>query len=613
MKKAIFLFFIMFSLLLVACHVNTLDPTATPEPISPTATVVTVEEPIAEPEPTPEASEEVETTLSDVTCPLFELPYPRPEPVYSGKLERDFTPFMDALSVYTREEVAEREALVSGKTIPELQTLMDSRELSSVDLVVYYLERIQRYDVDKLNSVMELNPDVLEIAQALDEERAAGDVRGPMHGIPVLLKDNIATDDQLHTAAGAAVMLGWDPDRDAFLVSQLREASAVILGKANLSEWANYMGSCMPNGFSANGGQTQNPYGPFETYGSSSGSAVSVAAELTTVSVGTETQGSIIAPAGINSVVGLKTSRGLVSRDYVIPLLPAQDVPGPIGRNVTDVAVLLSAMTGVDANDTETADAADLSGTDFTQFLNPEALADLQVGLPVWDDESLATYLEELGITDEESLEELRALLEAENERQLATGALLADAGVTVVEFPITDLPPSVPVFQALEYGYKDAINSFLAGLGDNAPVSSLEEMIAYNNEDLANRAPYGQDHLEASQNTAVTAEEYEALIQDNQQTARSGIDQLFAQYGIDVIVSEMGQLYAPAGYPALTLPSGYAEDGMPQNIILVGGYLSEPQLLAVGYAYEQAANARVAPDLDTTMQLIGELANPSP
>jgi amidase len=612
-KRATFLLFVLFSFLLVACQLNTPDPAATPDPASPTATATSIKEQTAEPEPTAEASEEVETALSDVACPLFELPYPRPEQTYNGKLERDFTPFTDALSVYTREEVAEREALVSGKTIPELQSLMDSGELSSVDLVVYYLERIQRYDVDRLNSVLELNPDALGIAQALDEERAAGDVRGPMHGIPVLLKDNIATGDRLHTAAGAAVMLDWDPDRDAFLVSQLREAGAVILGKANLSEWANYMDSCMPNGFSANGGQTRNPYGPFETYGSSSGSAVSVAAELTTVSVGTETQGSIIAPAGINSVVGLKTSRGLVSRDYVIPLLPAQDVPGPIGRNVTDVAVLLSAMTGVDANDAETGNAADLAGADFTQFLNAEALADVQVGLPVWDDESLATYLEELGITDEESLEELRTLLGAENERQLATGALLADSGATVVEFPITSLPPSVPVFQALEYGYKDAINSFLAGLGDDAPVASMEEIIAFNNEDLANRAPYGQDHLESSQNTAITVEEYEALIQDNQQTARSGIDQLFAQYEIDVIVSEMGQLYAPAGYPALTLPSGYAEDGMPQNIVLVGGLLSEPQLLAVGYAYEQAANARVAPDLDATMRLIEEVANPLP
>ena len=234
--------------------------------------------------------------VTDGDCPLKDLPFPRPEPDYSAKLTRDFAPFIAQLEAYGPEEFAAREALVSGKTVPELQALMEGGELTSVDLVVYYLERIQRYDVDKLNSVLELNPEALEIAQALDDERASGNVRGAMHGIPVLLKDNIATGDQLHTAAGAVAMLDWDPDRDAFLVSQLRDAGAVILGKANLSEWANYMDSCMPNGFSANGGQTRNPYGPFETYGSSSGSAVSVAAELTAVSVGSETQGSIILP-----------------------------------------------------------------------------------------------------------------------------------------------------------------------------------------------------------------------------------------------------------------------------------------------------------------------------
>ncbi|MGD2050220.1 MAG: amidase family protein, partial [Chloroflexota bacterium] len=253
---------------------------------------------------------------NEEACPLHDLPFPRPEPDYNGKLARDFSPFADALVDYTPEDAAALEELVSGKTIPELQALMEGGELTSYDLVVYYLERIQRYDVDKLNSVLELNPEVLEIAQALDDERAAGTVRGDMHGIPVLLKDNIATGDQMHTAAGATVMLDWDPSRDAFLVSQLREAGAIILGKANLSEWANYMDDCMPNGFSTIGGQTQNPYGPYETYGSSSGSAVAVAADLITVSVGTETQGSIIKPAGIHSVVALKPTKGLISTDY---------------------------------------------------------------------------------------------------------------------------------------------------------------------------------------------------------------------------------------------------------------------------------------------------------
>jgi len=547
-----------------------------------------------------------ETVAAVEACPLFDLPYPRPEPDYNGKLARDFTPFAEALAAYPAEEVAAREALVSGKTIPELQALMDIGDLTAVELVVYYLERIQRYDVEKLNAVLELNPDVLQIAQALDDERAAGEVRGEMHGIPVLLKDNIATGDQLHTAAGAAAMLDWDPSRDAFLVSQLRSAGAVILGKANLSEWANYMDPCMPNGFSTNGGQTQNPYGPFETYGSSSGSAVAVAADLATVSVGTETQGSIIAPAGINSVVGLKPTKGLISTDYVIPLLPFQDVPGPIGRTVTDVAVLLSALTGVDENDFTTSASAELAGVDFMQFLNAENLTGIRVGVPVWNEEAFEAVFAQNDITDETEQANLREALGALNVDAQAVIDALTAAGVEVVEIPSTAVPPNPSnISSLLEYGFQQAINEFLAGLGDEAPVASLEEIIAFNNEDLANRAPYGQDYLEGSANTAITLEEFASQQQLDNGAARNGIDIFFENYDIDIVVSDLGQAYAPAGYPALTVPAGYAEDGTPTGTIFTGLRLSEPQLLAVGYAYEQAAEARVAPDLEATMALI--------
>lgn len=538
-------------------------------------------------------------------CASDNLPFPRPEPDYSGKLERDFTFFASALDAYSPEQASAREALISGKTILELQALMESGELTSEDLVVFYLERIQRYDVDKLNAVLELNPEALEVARTMDEERAAGNLRGPMHGIPVLLKDNIATGDQLHTAAGAAAMLGWDPERDAFLVKQLRDAGAIILGKANLSEWANWMGSCMPNGFSANGGQTRNPYGPYETYGSSSGSAVAVAADLTTVSVGTETQGSIITPAGINSVVALKTSRGLVSRDYIIPLFPAQDVPGPMGRTVTDVAILLSAMTGVDENDPETVNASELAGTDFTRFLNPESYEGVRVGLPVWNEEAFETFFKNIGIEDAEEQEKIRESYAPQIAERQVLAEALKQAGLTVVEIPNTALPDRVDIKAGLTHGYKLAINQFLGDLGETAPVASLEAIIAYNKEYLANRAPYGQDHLEASQDSTLASEEFERMVQENRQRARAGIDDLFTQYEIDVIASDLGQVYAPAGYPALTVPAGYADDGTPQDVIFVGGYLSEPQLLAVGYAYEQATHARIAPDLNVTLESI--------
>ncbi len=551
-----------------------------------------------------------EEDVAQISCPLFDLPYPRPEPAYSGKLARDFTPFAEALAAYTADDAAAREALVIGKTIPELQALMDSGDLTSVELVVYYLERIQRYDVDKLNSVLELNLEALQIAQALDDERAAGAVRGDMHGIPVLLKDNIATGDQLHTTAGAAAMLDWDPSRDAFLVSQLREAGAVILGKANLSEWANYMDSCMPNGFSANGGQTQNPYGPFETHGSSSGSAVSVAADLTTVSVGTETQGSIIEPAIINSVVSLKPTKGLISTDYVIPLLPQQDVPGPMGRNVTDVAVLLSAMTGVDENDFTTSATADLVGVDFTQYLNPESLAGIRVGVPIWNEEAFQSYFEEFDITDEAQQQSLRDASDVLNAEAQKSIDVLTAAGVEVVEIPNSAVPPNPSdIGSLLEFGFQRAINVFLAELGDEAPVASLAEIIAFNNEDPANRAPYGQDYLEGSANTAITEAEFADKAQLANGSARNGIDIFFRNYEIDVVVSKLGQAYAPAGYPALTVPAGYEEDGTPAGTVFTGLRLSEPQLLAVGYAYEQASQARVAPDLEATMALIADIS----
>ena len=549
------------------------------------------------------------TPAADVDCPLYSQPFPRPEPDYTGKLTRDFAPFQAALDAYTPAQAAALDALIRGKTIPELQTRMDSGDLTATDLVVYYLDRIRRYDVDKLNAVLELNPAALEIAQALDAERAAGAVRGPMHGIPVLLKDNIATGDAMHTAAGAAVMLDWEPDRDAFLVAQLRAAGAVILGKANLSEWANWMGGCVPNGFSANGGQTRNPYGPYETYGSSSGSAVAVAADLATVSVGTETQGSIIMPAGINAVVGLKTSLGLVSRDHIIPLLPAQDVPGPMGRTVTDVAVLLSAMAGVDADDPATVDAAAPAGVDFTRFLQPDAAGGIRVGVPVWTEALLAEYIDSLAIEDADLLAQLRAVMDENAAAQQAVAARLTAAGVTVVPFPITELPEGIPIVDTLTAGYKAAINAFLADLGDAAPVASLAEIIAFNQADLANRAPYGQDLLEASQASDLSGAALESVLADNRSTARTRIDTLFTRYGLDVVAADLGQLYAPAGYPALTVPAGYAADGTPQSLVLVGRYLAEPQLLAVGYAYEQATQARVAPDLDATTAQIEALS----
>ena len=535
-------------------------------------------------------------------------PYPRPEPDYNAKVVRDLSPFEDALAALTDERRAELDLLLTGASIADMQSMFSTGDLTSEELVLYYIDRIQRYDVDGLNSVIALNPQALESARVHDEQRASGSAAGGMHGIPVLLKDNIAVAG-LPATAGAVVMQGWTPDRDAGLVTKLRQAGAIILGKANLSEWANFMDSCMPNGFSAVGGQTENPYGPFETYGSSSGSAVAAAANLATVTVGSETQGSLLLPAGVNSVVAIKTSKGLVSGDYIIPLLPFQDVAGPMGRTVTDTAVLLTAMAGVDENDPETQNAAELDGVDFAEFASLEAAQGQRIGVVIITEDDIDGFLQSLGVPAE-NREALLPAIDDANRVGRAIGQALSEAGMEVIEIPWSAVPATPNANEALPPGFKRAINEFLAGLGDAAPVGSLEEIIAFNEEDTANRMPYGQDHLEEAQASDLTDEEWQALREDHIQSAQQGLRALFDTYGVDAMVENLTQAYAAAGYPAITIPTGYGADGEPTYTHIIGDYLSEPSLITAGYALEQALNVRVDPNLDATMQLIEDMAS---
>ncbi len=321
--------------------------------------------------------------------------FPLSEPRYTAKRPRDLLPFGPALAGFAPEQAQAIEELLRGKTIPEIQELLDTGQLNSTLLVTYYVDRIRRFDLNNFNSVLTLNPDALEIAATLDRERAAGQVRGPLHGIPLLIKDNIATGDSMPTTAGAYALRDWHSERDAFLVKQLRDAGAIILGKSNLSEWANFMDPNMPNGFSTLGGQTRHPYGPFDPSGSSSGSGVATAANFAVAAIGTETQGSIISPSESNSIVGLKTSLGLVSRDRIVPLVDWMDVPGPMARSVTDAAILLTALVGRDAGDPATAAATALAGFDFTSMLDLEKARALRVGAFVVDDSAAQTLLDQ--------------------------------------------------------------------------------------------------------------------------------------------------------------------------------------------------------------------------
>ena len=422
------------------------------------------------------------------SCPQRSFPIPDPE--QSAKRPLDFSPFAQALAGFSAEQVAAYDATIQGKTVLEIQQLLDSGELTSEQLVLYYLDRIQRYDENRLNSVMELNPNALTDAQERDAARTDGE-HGPLYGIPVLLKDNIATAGPLHTTAGSYALKDWQASRDAFLVTQLREAGTIILGKANLSEWANYMDPCMPSGFSALGGQTRNPYGPYDTLGSSSGSAVSVSAGLTTVSVGSETAGSLVQPGRANGVVALRPSKGLVSGDYIIPLEPTLDTAGPMGRSVTDVAVLLTTLAATDPTEPRSADAAALADVDFTHYLSLDEAWKVRVGVVRFD--SLATAFmptfASASPVEQQQILDLIAQLPGNLSFNGATTPVidaLESQGIEVVTINQSEISQGNPGDHTafINYGFQDGIKRFFGGMEPAAPIISLDDVVAIGNED---------------------------------------------------------------------------------------------------------------------------------
>jgi len=544
--------------------------------------------------------------------------FPLSEPSYTSKRLRDFSPFESVLAKFSPERRRALDGKLLETSVPKLQDMMKRGEVTAEELVVYYVDRIRRYDLNQLNAVLELNPEALTIARKLDEERKQGNLWGAMHGIPVLIKDNITTGDQMHTTAGAAALKDWRGDRDAQLVKNLRNSGAVILGKANLSEWANYVDPAMPSGFSALGGQTRHPYGPFDPLGSSSGSAVSVAANLTPVSVGSETQGSILKPAATNGIVGLKPTHGLVSGDYVIPLVDWMDVPGPMGRTVIDVATVLTALTHTDEGAEENPDpaVAKLQGTDFTRFLTLEAARKRRVGVSVFSDAALAEF-ERQAIANPPpnvTVERVRAeLTKFKAENRLAKQAIsaLTKQKIPVVEIDSRSLPPAPNPDEALRFGFKASLNAFLKTL-PRPPVVALIDVVSFNNADLANRVPYGQRYLEMSQRADSPSADYTQVRERNQTTSRGVLDPFFTGPGIDVLIAPT-QIYAAAGYPAMTIPIGVSEAGEPQGVTLIGKRLGEPDLLAVGYAIEQATQARQAPNLAATLATFKRLNHAIP
>jgi len=473
---------------------------------------------------------------------------------------------------------AVREAVdLETATITDLQDLMEAGTLTSSDLTRLYLERIAAFDEDgpSLNSVLALNPDALDIARALDRERRRSGPRGPLHGIPVLLKDNIDTAD-MPTTAGSVALAGSTPPDDAFLTAGLREAGAIILGKTTLTEFANFMTDGMPNGYSSWGGQGLNPYDlRDDPSGSSSGSAIAAAAGMAAAAVGTETSGSILSPSRANSVTGLKPTLGLISRDGIVPIGESQDTAGPMGRSVADIAALLGAMTGVDPADPRTVEQAGHAHSDYTQFLDPDALEGARIGV--------ATNT--LGGTTSEQ----RPLIDAAIDQLEALGAEIVETTVSTSSGP--------DLFGVLTYEFKRDLNAYL-GARSGAPVRSLAELIAFNEAHADEALKFGQTQLEASQAVDLEAEEDEYLadLAAGKAVTQGNLDAAFDDDDLDAIVfgqNSPAGVTARAGYPSLIVPVGYDEHGRdPVSITFVGRPWSEPELIGFAYAYEQAAQA---------------------
>lgn len=487
-------------------------------------------------------------------------------------------------------------------TISQLQAAMSSGEVTARQLVERYLERIEAIDRSgpALRSVIEINPDCHDIAGALDDERASRGPRGPLHGIPILIKDNIATADAMQTTAGSLALLGSRAPRDAFVAQQLRRAGAVILGKANLSEWANFRSNPSTSGWSGRGGQTRNPYVLDRTpCGSSSGSGAAIAASLAAAALGTETDGSIICPSAMNSLVGIKPTVGLTSRSGVVPISHSQDTVGPMTRTVADAAALLGAITGIDERDPATRSSTGRFHRNYTKFLQKDGLRGARIGIAR---QVYFGYSAKADVIAEAAIERMRGL-----------GAEIIDNADIPTARQMSESEAEMTV---LLYEFKADLNAYLAELLES-PVCTLEEVIAFNKAHAEQELPYsGQELLLKAQDTSSLDDPayLEALATNRRLAREEGIDAVMDKYRLDALVMPStgpawcidlvngdhstggsSQAAALAGYPAITVPAGYTFE-LPIGITFIGRAYSEPTLIRLAYAFEQGTKARRAP-----------------
>jgi amidase len=493
-------------------------------------------------------------------------------------------------------------------TITELQERMTAGKLTVRPLAKRYLARIE--EIDKkgpaLNSVIEVNPDAPAIADALDKERKEKGPRGPLHGIPVLVKDNIDTADRMATTAGSLALVDARPVKDAFVVQLLRKAGAVLLGKTNLSEWANIRSSSSTSGWSSRGGLTRNPYAlDRNTSGSSSGSGAAAAANLCAIAVGTETDGSITSPSSVNGLVGIKPTVGLVSRSGIIPISHTQDTAGPMGRTVRDAAILLGVLAGVDPDDKATEESRDRSFADYTRFLDPRGLKGARLGV----------VRKMFGFNDA-----VDALINDALKILKREGAELIDPAEIETMGKFDDTENLV-----LQYELKAGLHAYFSKLRQPAPVRSLKEVIEFNERNKAKEMPYfGQDtFVKAEAKGPLTSKEYlDALEQNRRLSRKEGIDAVMDKFKLDALVAptegpawmtdlvtgdhSTGRSTTPAavaGYPHITVPAGFVF-GLPVGLSFFGRAWAEPTLLKLAFAFEQATRFRKPPQFLATADL---------
>lgn len=487
---------------------------------------------------------------------------------------------------------------VKELTIAQLQEGYKQGKFTITDVVKVYIDRIIEIDMKgpQLNSIIEINPDALEIAAELDRELAAGKIRGPLHGVPIILKDNIDTHDRMPTTAGSTALRNSFPKNDSYVAKKLREAGAIIIGKSNLSEWANFRAMMSSSGWSGVGGQTKNPYVlDRNPCGSSSGSGVAVSANLCMMAIGTETNGSIVCPSNNNGIVGIKPTVGLISRSGIIPISFSQDTPGPMGRTVEDVAITLGALTGIDSSDSKTLSSAGKYQSDYTKFLKKENLSGKRIGLL----KKAMNFSDKVDILMIDVVNYLKA----------------NGAEVVEIEFPKGENYEDAS-FEVMLYEFKDGLNKYFAGLGKEAPVKNIKELIEFNKADTVELRYFDQKLLELAEKKGnIESAEYKKLLAKMLKATREeGIDKVMKTNKLDAIIAPTGSpawktdlilgdhsvggsssLAAISGYPAITVPMGFIDD-LPVGVTFFGRAWSEPLLLQIAYSYEQGTKHRKAP-----------------